>query len=284
MSFPLNAEQFAQKIAKQIQTLPTLPDTAWKLKGLLAKPDCEFDDIRRVLESDPGLCADLIRIANSPFYCHSGNVETLGEAVLTLGMLNLSNFVLVSYSNKVVRSHFGRLKNLPGYFKHSSMVSGAAYQIAKAAGAPTKDQEISKLGGLLHNIGRLVIAVASEQWAFPFGETQKESAERNNAGYEWLDECEVGMMVTRKWNFPEILSEAIGRHHSPVKGDDVNPVALTIYLAELLTIDNLSVPIILSDFEPAILRRMHLSASVLTRAREAYLEGLQQIAASLQAP
>jgi len=64
----------------------------------------------------------------------------------------------------------------------------------------------------------------------------------------------------------------------------VNPVALTIYLAELLTIDNLSVPIILSDFEPAILRRMHLSASVLTRAREAYLEGLQQIAASLQAP
>ena len=273
MSSPVNAEEFSLKVSEQIQSLPTLPNTALKLRDTLADPNCSFDDILPNLAVDPGLCADLIRLANSPFYGQCGSVATIGDAVLTLGMVNLSNFILVAYSNKIVSSRFGRLKNLAGYFKHSSKVSGAAYFIAKASGASKKDQEVCKLGGLLHNIGRLVIAVAAEQWSTPLDNINPAD---NSPEYLWLDACEVGMRVCRKWNFPEALSEGIGRHHTPAKGDDVNYVALIIYLAEFLIIDNLPIPVVTSDFDPVLLSRLNLSETVLTRARADYLEGLRK--------
>ena len=276
MPSPLTAEEFSVKVAEQIQSLPTLPNTAMKLREMLNDPDCNFADILPSLAADPGLCADLIRLANSPFYGQCGRVETIGDAVLALGMLNMSNFILVAYSNKIVRSKFSRLKNLSGYFNHSTKVSGAAYNIAKASGASKKEQEICKLGGLLHNIGRLVIAVAAEQWTTPLDNHPIEASEVKNPEFFWLDACEVGMRVCRKWNFPETLSDGIGRHHSPVKGDDVNYVAMIIYLAEFLTIENLPVEVITSDFPPVLLQQLNLTNPVLATARENYLQGLQR--------
>ena len=277
MSSPLSAEEFSSKVAQQIKLLPTLPDTALKLRETLANPHCSLTDITSQLSVDPGLCADLIRLANSPFYGLCGRVETISDAVLALGMLNMADFILVAYSNKIVRSQFGRLKNLNGYFNHSNKVSGAAYFLARASGASKKDQEICKLGGLLHNIGRLVIAVAAEEWGAPLDNvTPIDRAGASNPEFYWFDSCEVGMRVCRKWNFPEILSEGIGRHHSPVKGDDVHLVALIIYLSEFLIIKNLSISVILSDFDPALLERLQLTEAILTKAREDYLQGLQR--------
>lgn len=274
---PLTVEEFSVKVAEQIQSLPTLPNTAMRLRETLNDPNCNFSDILPNLTADPGLCGDLIRLANSPFYGQCGRIETIGDAVLALGMLNMSNFILVAYSNKIVRSKFSKLKNLAGYFKHSTKVSGAAYFIAKASGASKKDQEICKLGGLLHNIGRLVIAVAAEQWTTPLDNVPaEEQSEVKNPEFFWLDACEVGMRVCRKWNFPETLAEGIGRHHSPVKGDDVNYVAMIIYLAEFLIIDNLPIEVITSDFAPVLLERLNLTAPVLTKAREDYLQGLKR--------
>jgi HD-like signal output (HDOD) protein len=276
---PLTAEEFSQKISDQIKSLPTLPNTALTLRETLADPNCDFHDILPNLARDPGLSADLIRLANSPFYGQCGRVETIRDAVLALGMLNLSNFILVAYSNKIVHSRFGRLKNLSGYFNHSSKVSGAAYFIAKASGASLKDQEVCKLGGLLHNIGRLVIAVAAEQWTTPLDNMTPEDRPRpENPEFLWFDACEVGMRVCRKWNFPETLAEGIGRHHTPVKGDDVNYVALIIYLSEFLIIENLPISVIISDFAPDLLLRLNLSESILKKAREDYLHGLQTAA------
>ena len=273
----LTAEEFSVKVSAQIQSLPTLPNTAMKLRETLEDPNCDFADILPNLSADPGLCADLIRLANSPFYGQSGRVETIRDAVLALGMLNMSNFILVAYSNKIVRSKFSRLKNLAGYFSHSTKVSGAAYFIAKASGASKKDQEICKLGGLLHNIGRLVIAVAAEEWTTPLDNPPADGrTEVKNPEFFWLDACEVGMRVCRKWNFPETLSEGIGRHHSPVKGNDVNYVAMIIYLSEFLIIDNLPIEVITSDFEPPLLERLNLTPQVLTKAREDYLRGLER--------
>jgi len=85
------------------------------------------------------------------------------------------------------------------------------------------------------------------------------------------------MRVCRKWNFPKTLSEGIGRHHSPIRGDDVNYLALIIYLSEFLIIDNLAIQVITSDLPPDLMQRMNLTDEVLARARASYLEGAQKV-------
>ena len=279
MSNPVTAEEFSLKISDQIKSLPALPSSAHKLRDILADPNCNFDDILKHLGKDPGLCADLIRLANSPFYGMCGRVDTISEAVLTLGMVHLSNFILVAYSQRIVRAYFIKLENLADYFTHSNKVSGCAYCIAKLSGASQKDQEVCKLGGLLHNIGRLVIAVASEQWSLPLDNIPADQIieEETRPDFYGLDACNVGMLVCQKWHFPESLSLGIGRHHKPVQGDDVNVVALIIFLAEFLIIDHLPIEMIIHGIAPDILERLHLTAPILTAAREEYFIGLQQM-------
>jgi HD-like signal output (HDOD) protein len=278
MPTSLTSEEFSRKVSEQIRFLPSLPDTALKLRQILADPNCDFADLISPLEHDAGLCADLIRLANSSFYGRGGRVDTISEAVMTLGMVNLSDFVLVAYTNRIVRSQFACLQNLADYFTHSNKVAGAAYCIAKAAGASIKDQEVCRLGGLLHNIGRLVIAVASEQWTAALGNFPAQGlAGENRFDGCGLDECEVGMRVCRNWNFTEALALGIGRHHSPVKGGEVNYLALIIYLAEFLIIETLPLSIVIADFDPALLDRLQMQAAVLTKAREDYLEGMGKI-------
>ncbi len=265
----LTPQEFAEKIAAQIRSLPAMPETAARLRVLLAKEDSNSDEIIALLERDPGICVDLIRIANSPFYGMSGRVETLVDAVLTLGMVHLSDFVAVAYSNKIIRSHFSKIEKLGDYFSHSTKVSGAAYLLARLSGASPKDREMCKLGGLLHNIGRLLIAVALEDWKMPMDHGFAEESKQLES-YLKLDACQVGMEVCIKWNFPDVLVRGIGRHHSPVLGDDVNYVALVIYLSEFLVIETLPIELIVADFDAELLARLNLSENILEEAREAY--------------
>lgn len=275
MPQPPTSEEFSQRVAKTIQALPALPESAEKVRAILRKPDWSVDELLPVVNRDAALSADLVRIANSPLYGHAGQVLSVREAILTLGTVHLENYILVAYSNQVILKHFASLRHLQGYFTHSQHVSGMAYQISRAARASAEEQEVCKLGGLLHNIGRLVIAVATEEWNTQFDKPRTpEEGSQEPADFSLLDACEVGMRVCEKWHFPPVLTQAIGRHHRPVIGDDVNYVALIVYLSEFLIIENLSVQVILADFDPVLLDRLRLTAPVLNRARDNYFDAL----------
>ena len=262
-----------ERIVAQVEALPPMPETALKLCAAARDPDADFGRLVPLIERDPGLSADLLRFANSAAYGVGHPVETVGEAVLYFGVGNLVDFISVSYANRLVRESFQKLRHLDDYFTHSEQVSAACYQLAREAGLPRHEREVCKVAGLLHNVGKLVLLLATRQWGgallgTPWSERQAMiSEEEQNYG---LSHCEVGALLCGKWNFPEKLLAAIRHHHQPLKGGDVRPLAAYVYLGELLVIDGLPMEIITRDFSPEILGRLHLPAEGLRRAREAF--------------
>lgn len=263
-----------ERIIHQIETLPAMPATALQLRAAVSDPDVNFTRIVPLIEKDPGLCADLLRFANSAAYGVGHSVETVGEAVLYFGMNNLVEYILASYANRLVRESFGRLKHLDDYFAHSEQVSVACSLLAQHAGLPRHDQEVCKVAGLLHNIGKLVLLLATQQWGgpllgTPWSERQAMiTAEEQDFG---LSHCEVGARLCRKWQFPDKLLNAIRHHHRPMSGGVLIPLAAYVYLGELLVIDNLPMDIITRDLPPQILAQLRLFEDQLNVARQAFV-------------
>ncbi len=263
-----------ERIIRQIEKLPAMPATALKLRDAVQDPNVDFARIVPWIEKDPGLCADLLRFANSAAYGVGHSVETVGEAVLYYGMDNLVDYILVSYSNRLVRASFCRLKHLDDYFAHSEQVSLACCLLAKQGGLPRHDQEVCKVAGLLHNIGKLVLLLATQQWGGALLGTSWDerqamiSMEEQHFG---LSHCEVGARLCQKWEFPEKLLSAIRHHHRPREGGRLHVLASYVYLGELLVIDGLPMEIITRDLSPDDLAQLHLSEDRLRAARRDFM-------------
>ena len=51
-----------------------------------------------------------------------------------------------------------------------------------------------------------------------------------------INHAEVGARIGEKWNFPEMITQAIRYHHNPfVAPESVVPLVLVVYLANMLT-------------------------------------------------
>ena len=261
------------RIVRQIETLPPMPETAMKLRSVASDPNVDFSQIVPYIEKDPGLCADLLRFANSVATGVGHPVETVSEAVRYYGMDNLLHYVWVSYANRMVRNSFGALRHLDEYFLHAEHVSAACLLLARRANLVFHDQEVCKVVGLLHNIGKLVVLYATRRWeeplhGTPWGEWQKAISEEEQLF--GLNHCEVGARLCEKWNFPEKLLSAIRYHHLPVRGGELIPLAAYVYFGELLVIDDLPLDAIVRDFSSAHLQSLNLSEEDLKHAREEF--------------
>lgn len=84
---------------KLIKTLPPLPETAIKIEKLSKNANTTFEDISSILDKDPLLTADILKIANSAAYGFSTEINSVKQAVSLFGMNAIRNFALKSIVN-----------------------------------------------------------------------------------------------------------------------------------------------------------------------------------------
>lgn len=85
-------------LLKTIDTLPPLPATVLKLREYIdnAGADVNIDEVVRIIQEDPLVTAELLRLANSPYYGFSHEISTIQQVVSLLGINNIKNIVLAN--------------------------------------------------------------------------------------------------------------------------------------------------------------------------------------------
>jgi len=116
-----------------------------------------------MVKHDPGLCADLLHLANESSDA-SQSIETIDEAFEYLGRQPIIQLIRYYYARNSIRKHFNSLKYLQQYFIHSQNISKACRILTKISGAGPHDRELYATAGLIHDIGRLVIFLASDRF------------------------------------------------------------------------------------------------------------------------
>ena len=56
------------KILQKVSSFPSMPKAGIKLRSLLNEKNVSFDEIEKILRHDPGLAANVLRLANSAFF------------------------------------------------------------------------------------------------------------------------------------------------------------------------------------------------------------------------
>lgn len=202
MSNAVQKSQLDDLIARTLD-LPVLPATTQKVLALMSDPDVSIEKVKRLVSTDPGLTAKILKVANSAFYGSYRNIQNLSQAILRLG-LNAVRNIVVATSMKNVYKKFGLAEKLIW----EQMLGAALAASVIARHTRVVDPEDAFIGGLLHDIGKVVMnneypekfakvieRVYNEQVSFETAEKDVfEFSQRN-----------VGAFVVKKWGFPENL-------------------------------------------------------------------------------
>ena len=204
------------KILLHVESFPGLPKTGAKLMAILDESNTTLHDIEKVLNYDPGLTANFLKLANSPFFGIPSKVNSVKQAIVLLGIKRLKQIVLATSTSAILD------KALPGYdlksgdlFRHSIMVSNIAMKLAKFKKLSEPNDIFTS--ALLHDIGKLVLGKFVKEHfetikKFVSKGVPSEVAE--NMVLE-IDHAEVGAQILTQWCLPADVVNAVRFHHNP---------------------------------------------------------------------
>ena len=269
------SEELMEKLVARIDGLPPMPQSVVQLREAIARPDSNYGDLIAPLKGDPGICADLLRVANSARYGVSHKVETIEEAVRYFGMPSLADFVSAACSERIIREAFSNIRNLNEYVQHSRQIARAACYTCQMLKIDPRQQEAYSISGLLHDIGRLVILLVTGERKFckeAIGVYWDEISPEVESEVEifGLNHAELGMRICSRWKFPPRIVSGVHRHHTPLMRGDFSFDGFVIYLAEIMATDELGDGILAKAVPSELMRRLSIAPDDILDARHAY--------------
>ncbi|MFW6388537.1 MAG: HDOD domain-containing protein, partial [Desulfohalobiaceae bacterium] len=145
----LRTENKGQILA--VKDLPTLPRVLQEVSRLVEDESSSPEQIAKVISKDQVLSAKVLRMVNSPIYGFPRRINTVQHALVLLG-LNVIKGLIISTSVFDVMT-----KSMVGLWEHSLGCALCCSSLAFEAGF--KDPEEYAVTGLLHDIGKVVLAV-----------------------------------------------------------------------------------------------------------------------------
>jgi putative nucleotidyltransferase with HDIG domain len=214
------------ELVRSNPNLPPLPEILFGLQKLMDDPDCEVEDVYRLIKTDPIMSGRLITLANSALF-GSGRNETrnLEDAVVRLGMNQVMDLVYALELPKTFKKckAFDQIE----FWKHSLAVAFITRSLARKVLSDFDDIEASFLAGLMHDVGIMVLDNIIPRDYFNFLALKDLSS--SDKPLELLEEeefkishPEVGAEFMKKWwdLSPKVASAALAHHgKGPVKGE-----------------------------------------------------------------
>lgn len=77
-------------------SLPVFNKVAYRLREIAAQPDHDVAEVERLISSDQALAVEVLRAANSPFFCGLAPIRTIRNAVVRLGINQVTRLVYLA--------------------------------------------------------------------------------------------------------------------------------------------------------------------------------------------
>jgi putative nucleotidyltransferase with HDIG domain len=227
-----------KSLVSQMRFLPSLPEFYVELMREMQTENASIEHISQIIGRDPGISAKILQLVNSAFFGVPRHVSTPDEAVMFLGLETVKAIVLSLH----LFASFDRAKvkafDLRKLWQHSWSASLLAKKVCLAGSRDLKKAEQAFTAGLLHDIGKLVLAANlpdSFQQALAMARNPSVSlleAERATFG---ATHAEVGAYLLALWGIPQPVVEAVAFHHTPAQCLNGGFSALTaVHLANAL--------------------------------------------------
>ncbi len=219
-----------------ISDIPTLPEIALKVNGLLQDEDISIRKLGGIIEKDQAIVIKILRLVNSSFYQFKSKIESIPRAMVVLGLNTISNAVLsVSVINVFPDTESDNGLDIKEFWRHSIAVAVVSKHLGTKTLLESPDECF--IAGLLHDIGKVVLAqhfvdlfaqisTLIEEEGLTFLEAERKVAPVNHA--------QIGGHLAQRWQLPGALADAIKYHHALSRfGSNLN-LSMIVHVANIV--------------------------------------------------
>jgi HD-like signal output (HDOD) protein len=198
--------------------LPPFPLVAIRVLQLTNDENVQLHQLSELISSDAAFASEVLTIANSLVYAPRFPAHTILQAIAVLGANHLQGMCLTVG----VRTYLGKSLNHPlirNVWRHNLACAMIARDLASAG---FMDPDTAYTAGVVHDIGRLALAVIRPtEYAALLEKHQGSGASILSMENELFgcDHCQAGKHLIGDWKLPTEFAAIVSDHHAPRRMD-----------------------------------------------------------------
>ncbi|MFH1148589.1 MAG: HDOD domain-containing protein [Pseudomonadota bacterium] len=223
------------EMVSSIKMLSSVAAIAPKLLQLM-DDDSPFDELTEAIYKDASLTANILRLCNSAYFGIPRRITNISQAVILLGINRLRRIVFMGLLETIhdAKASTGFLTKRD-LFRHALACGLTCEFLARDTGRV--DPEVAFVAGLLHDIGKVILAqyapgrfgrvlyiITNEAKTF-------EEAEEEVFG---CSHAKAGLWLATAWQLPDALIEAISQHHTPSCAVTDQEIAALVHVGDIV--------------------------------------------------
>jgi putative nucleotidyltransferase with HDIG domain len=225
-----------EALVKRTDFLPASFEMIPRLLLLLDNPDVNCEDLSEIIRIDAGLTTDVLRMSNSASFGGRHKTQSLSEAIIRVGLREIYRTVTKIVTSPALSSPSAFDFQRVDLWRHSLATAVACQVLARQL--TDEDPEVSFTAGLLHDIGKVLLAHAGgADYLYVLETCALTSRVVHCAEREAFhaDHLEAAGRLLRFWKYPDHIIHAIVHHHSPTAAPhDSETLATLLYAGNIL--------------------------------------------------
>jgi HD-like signal output (HDOD) protein len=225
-----------EEILSTVSRVVAIPCCATKAAAMLSDPDADMAELALIIEHDPGLTANLLKIVNASFFGNGKPMLTAREAIRRLGTLQVLQFII---STGVAPSFVRRIEGYdlaPSmHLQHSVTVAMAARELGRVLGLDAPDYTFT--AGLLSGIGKILLGAYVKIDVKPILALAMEqglSFDRAEEAVLGINHAELGGILLQSWGLPLEITEVVCHHLRPDESPEPDVVLDLVHIGNAL--------------------------------------------------
>lgn len=215
-----------------------LPEAVIKIKQLIDDGATSMEDIAEVINYDPAIMSQVLKISNSALYKFPNTITTVSKAIQVIGTRSIYDLVLAYGVSSAFKDLDPDVIDLDKFWEQSVSCALLCKHLADELGF--KEPEKLFVCGLLHNIGELVMVQLDPMIAKNTASLSQEITplmlQNKNLGFSY---AKVSAALLSHWGIPDDISQIVAKIHVS-EGEAQNKEQKIIQLAYILARNNVN--------------------------------------------
>ena len=168
-----------ETIVADMKTLPSMPEQYQKIMEEMQSDDPSLHKVGEIIETDVAMSAKILQLVNSAFFGLARHLSSPAEAAMYLGVDVLKSLVLTAGVFSQFEGEDVDVGSLHSIWHRSNEVGPLAKQIAAQQSEESILGDYALMGGLMADVGKLVIATNFPDQFAEIERTVRESDRRD---------------------------------------------------------------------------------------------------------
>lgn len=206
------------EVVHKFEKIKTIPRLFNEVSMAIQKDD-SIEEISEMIEKDPAIAANILRISNSAFYAaRTGNLQ---QAIMYIGLNNLKQIILTYEISNFKIKYFEKSASIWSHSTETNKIFQEIYEKYYKKKIPS----VIGTAGLMHDIGKIIMLQIFGLSYFDNVLQSKDNTDilltREIELYE-IDHSTLGGYFLNWWSFPLDIIEMTMYHHNPSNPDIIN--------------------------------------------------------------